>query len=398
MNIKNLAIVFAPNLIRPRVEKIEDILANSSTVNTLMVLLVEYYNFLFLDKELEESINQADQLPVMQPIKLPIQQPTPHKDDPKSSEPESPRNKDSKNRGVVKKTRHEVKKSKEDDGRPKRPKMKKKREGSDEFMKKLKFGTMRLATSLLEEQELACELQDIDKLSPSEVEALEQKLESKFKESKYQKHNARTVRKIQRIQSSNFSKLREIGESSKEKRLSIVITRSSSVKDMVKQPTESNDTPNQPEDKVSEPNDEIETETVDITEELNKLSIENTDVNEELNEEYYKFEDELDDILSEDDDLEKESSIEDSTASTNEQEEEEDEEEEEIIVRKSNVGLTKQPKQVDNVIEAVLSGNMTFFEGYLTDLKKMKRMERSKSKKQMMAKINGAKKFDDDDL
>jgi hypothetical protein len=55
MNATNLAIVFAPNLIRPKVETIDAILMNSSSVNKLIYMLIFHYEQLFLNKPLEED-------------------------------------------------------------------------------------------------------------------------------------------------------------------------------------------------------------------------------------------------------------------------------------------------------------------------------------------------------
>jgi hypothetical protein len=52
MNATNIAIVFAPNLIRPRLETMETILMSSSYVNQLIQMLIMYHDQLFLGKHL----------------------------------------------------------------------------------------------------------------------------------------------------------------------------------------------------------------------------------------------------------------------------------------------------------------------------------------------------------
>lgn len=51
MTIPNIAIVFAPNLMRPKVERIEAILTNSSSVNLIISLLIQHHEVLFHGKE-----------------------------------------------------------------------------------------------------------------------------------------------------------------------------------------------------------------------------------------------------------------------------------------------------------------------------------------------------------
>eukprot|EP01122_Echinamoeba_exundans_P008937 TRINITY_DN3046_c0_g5_i1.p1 TRINITY_DN3046_c0_g5~~TRINITY_DN3046_c0_g5_i1.p1 ORF type:complete len:691 (-),score=174.97 TRINITY_DN3046_c0_g5_i1:11-2056(-) len=52
MNATNIAIVFAPNLIRPRQETMETILMSSSYVNQLIQMLIMYHDQLFMGKDL----------------------------------------------------------------------------------------------------------------------------------------------------------------------------------------------------------------------------------------------------------------------------------------------------------------------------------------------------------
>ena len=65
MSIPNIAIVFAPNLMRPREERIEAILANSSSVNLIISLLIQHHEVLFHGKEFADHENSAD--PVLTP-------------------------------------------------------------------------------------------------------------------------------------------------------------------------------------------------------------------------------------------------------------------------------------------------------------------------------------------
>lgn len=65
MSIPNIAIVFAPNLMRPREERIEAILANSSTVNLIISLLIQHHEVLFHGKEFTDHENAGD--PVLTP-------------------------------------------------------------------------------------------------------------------------------------------------------------------------------------------------------------------------------------------------------------------------------------------------------------------------------------------
>jgi hypothetical protein len=55
MNATNLAIVFAPNLIRPKIETIDAILMNSSNVNKLIYMLIFHYEQMFLGKEVDND-------------------------------------------------------------------------------------------------------------------------------------------------------------------------------------------------------------------------------------------------------------------------------------------------------------------------------------------------------
>lgn len=65
MSVPNIAIVFAPNLMRPREERIEAILANSSSVNLIISLLIQHHEVLFHGKELQEQDAGAE--PVLTP-------------------------------------------------------------------------------------------------------------------------------------------------------------------------------------------------------------------------------------------------------------------------------------------------------------------------------------------
>lgn len=74
MSIPNIAIVFAPNLMRPREERIEAILANSSTVNLIISLLIQHHEVLFHGKEFADNENSADPILTPQLISLKMAQ------------------------------------------------------------------------------------------------------------------------------------------------------------------------------------------------------------------------------------------------------------------------------------------------------------------------------------
>lgn len=65
MSVPNIAIVFAPNLMRPREERIEAILANSSSVNMIISLLIQHHEVLFRGKEFQEQEGATE--PVLAP-------------------------------------------------------------------------------------------------------------------------------------------------------------------------------------------------------------------------------------------------------------------------------------------------------------------------------------------
>lgn len=65
MSVPNIAIVFAPNLMRPREERIEAILANSSSVNLIISLLIQHHEVLFHGKQFSENDSSHD--PVLTP-------------------------------------------------------------------------------------------------------------------------------------------------------------------------------------------------------------------------------------------------------------------------------------------------------------------------------------------
>lgn len=380
MNIRNLAIVFAPSLIRPKVERIEDILGNSSYVNTLVVLLIQYYNFIFLGKPLEGD--QEPQDVSLTPTLIPIEKARSIRDVSKEDAPKSsPRSK------KTEKKDKDVKKSK-------RVTVQDKPDGSDktedEFLAKLKYGTIKLANSLIEEQSILCELQDIDSLSPNEIEMIEKKLMSKVKETKVLRSRARKARMVQRSISSNFNRLRELNEQLSIKKEEDSLREKEKENDIQEQISKDEQGDNKEEINNNQENEDIINENIPNIEELNLSEI--TD----LQEDYYKFEEELDGILDSDEEEEEEQiNIEDvSSISTQEEEDErttlelEDVSSNTIDESESNISPFESFGNINNIIDAVLDGNMGMFQNYLGKFKTMGRIDRSKSRKQLLEKIN----------
>lgn len=371
MNIKNLAIVFAPSLIRPKVEKIEEILINSTYVNSLVVLLIQYYNFIFLGKPLDE--NEVPQEISNKPNLISLEK------------ARSIHGSEGGNDNVIKdsKPKKSEKRSKDQKKSKKvmmidEPKERPNDKLEDNFLKTLKHGTIKLANSLLEEQSILCELQDIDSLSPNEIEMLERKLITKVKETKVLKSKARKARIVQRSISSNFNRLRELNEQK-------LLNNGNEVENNI-------------------PIDIQDIEKVSITQELN-ISNENVEVNnngdenqgvvqideldvfEDLNDEYFKFEDELDGILNSDDEEEDLPKVDEDLSLTVQ-------EDEETNISKS---FDMSP-DISSIVDAVLDGNMGIFHNYLGEFKTMGRIDRSKSKRQLMSKINFVEKEENDSL
>jgi hypothetical protein len=72
MTIPNIAIVFAPNLMRPKVERIEAILTNSSSVNLIISLLIQHHEVLFHGKEFvdDDSVPEVVLSPQLISLKM----------------------------------------------------------------------------------------------------------------------------------------------------------------------------------------------------------------------------------------------------------------------------------------------------------------------------------------
>jgi hypothetical protein len=295
MSIPNIAIVFAPNLMRPKVERIEAILTNSSSVNMIISLLIQHHEVLFHGKEFQDDENATEVVLSPQLISLKMAQSLHGKTGPgiqtaategtgapSALPPVSPRGEKPRSEtvssgttvgnsgdssphstltpGAKKSTRKVGEKpmkrsqtvsSPSTSADTKKPKIKREKSGTapeefsefttedldnaamaleggggrqmkrkksrknnsakdDQFFDTLKKGTMRLAANLLEEQELVLEMAELEGLTTEEKEALQAKVVKKVTESKSLRDHTRKQRQVQRTQTSNFSKLREM--------------------------------------------------------------------------------------------------------------------------------------------------------------------------------------------
>lgn len=391
MGVANLAIVFAPNLMRPREESFESVVAHSSSINTLIMLLIQHYSFLFLDKEYVDEGVDIDAVTL-----VPIKKPTTLK---KSKTLSSSGSESEDNKVMKKKTSNktnDIKRSrkasvlndstKESLSPPNEKKdnrrivplsdsrAKKKNLKDSDFMNTLKSDTLKLMTSLMEEKELALVLEEEDNLTKEEKLELEKKIKEKINQTKLNKSKARRVRKIQRNHSTSLGVRRSnkkrdgLAESSKDgskDRKRFLTTSSSEIKNAENGKNEDSSSKYGTLSKSSgESSNETDNEYLPI-----------------ITEDDIKFEEELDDLLKsvDDDDIEEMKS---SLLSSNE-----------ISDKETETETDDEPdlkQTIDNVIDKVLEGDMSAFQKYLGDMGKMQRMQRTKSKKLVYNKINRA--------
>lgn len=411
MGVRNLSIVFAPNLIRPKVENIEEILANSSAVNTLMMLLIQYYGNIFLNKEFEEL--EAPQEAVLSPHLISLKKARSiHKNESlsysgsdgvdesvlSSSVPQSVRN---RSKSVMKKTRSKetmssslddetLMKVRRKESRRNVPqsitakqKVKKKEKADDtEFLDTLRKGTLKLASSLIEEKELEIEAACLDEMPEEGRKHVEIKLKNKIVESKQLKKKARKARRLRRIQSTDHSRSRSISKAKSDVKNphSSGLSRTKSTFDRVEKDDKKLRTSSS-DNKISRKykhNKDPSTSSVDSDVKSTTSLTSVTSSDDPLYIEDPKFDEELDEILSSDEDDEILNTIKD----------------DDIVKSTSELSLKDEGKEdsdlegsLDDLISAVLSGNVDTLNEFLGKMPKMKQMERKKSKKKIVSRL-----------
>jgi hypothetical protein len=523
MTIPNIAIVFAPNLMRPRVERIESILTNSSSVNMIISLLIQHHEVLFRGKEFVEDDAGAEVVLSPQLISLKLAQSihgktggstpairtttttnsadgdkppiSPRGEKPpaslNASTPGAKRstpataaanNTTTTRRGPADKPmkrsqtvssptsssasdpKKKLKREKsaaggpEDDfsditvedldsaalalegtssatgsgsGGAKLVRRKKSRRGNmssgggsggvkdDQFFDTLKKGTMRLAATLLEEQEMVLEIAELEGLTAEEKAALQAKVAKKITESKTLRDNTRKQRQVQRTQ-SNFTKLRELKPSNGHKR-SVSSDKASgaaingddatgSAKKTSKKPRKPNGTTGSGEISAAlhSPHSPSPAQSSLDLSHSETSSVADNDMPElELDPAMAQFEEELDRQLSMEEDKPLAKLLESSS---------DDSDEEDIDYELLNAilppplpipgaisgdaawagssapigggGDDTDPEEEERVAEAVMEGDMQHFQEYLGQMKRKKRLERTASSKKILSRMS----------
>lgn len=379
MGVANLAIVFAPNLMRPKEESFESVVAHSSYINQLVMLLIQHYSYLFLDKEyVEEDVDiEAVQLVPLSPnSNVRLKRAKTISSSGSESEEKPLKKKTSNKTNELKKSRKaSISESSSKDSLSPREKKsdKKKNKDSNDFMNTLKSDTLKLMTSLMEEKELELIVKEEDNLTPEEKLELEKKLSAKIKETKVNRTKARRVRSLQRNLSAKVG-IKKTTKKKQEnnKKLSLI---------------SEDEEPSLDEKKVRK-NKSVDEKSKGKYNTLSKSSGESsnetsTEYQPIVTEEDIKFEEELDELLNsvDDEDIE---NMKSSLLSSNETSEKTDDSEtdndEELDIK----------QKIDDVIDKVMEGDMSAFQKYLGEMSRMQRIQRTKSKKHIYRKLNRA--------
>jgi hypothetical protein len=221
MTAQNIAIVFAPNLIRPKIETYEIILTHSTYVNRLIQLLIVYYDQIFLGKPLPPECASFESPSTA--VTKHFQEPNLKTDKKETSKKKSPRRGDDSGKNVTH-TDASSNVSREQSAsvspqqqaklneQNKSTKLRKSRDRKiqrkmtvaetspnvraevsfdiktpatkDVFYNTLKVGTAKLARALIEEQELVLEVNDLDSLPEDERKKAETELMKKLERVK----------------------------------------------------------------------------------------------------------------------------------------------------------------------------------------------------------------------
>jgi len=511
MSVPNIAIVFAPNLMRPKVERIESILTNSSSVNLIISLLIQHHEVLFHGKEFQDAEAGADVVLSPQLISLKMAQSLHSKtgslsapvspgsvptspgrlDDqahtsaelnPVSPRGPKPRGESNAEPGTPNSlsVSHPAKRSSSSASRKssdkpirrsqtvsspttvtsggdkkkgkrgaaadqdefsditvddlnsaslalegtlgsesdaakqhtREVKRKKSRRGNistgggsasgakdDQFLDTLKKGTIRLAATLLEEQELVLEMAEIDVLSVEERHAVEAKVAKKISESKSLRDNSRKQRQVQRTQTSNFTHLRDgmIHKRSASSDKSVTSDEDSGAKKtkkVKKSPStiaaESGSSTPLPASAAPSPSPSSLDVPQPDSEASSVVDIENDPA-------IAQFEEELDRQLSLEDEK--------NPLSPSPSDSESDSPDFELLhavlplplptygdVSISGdaawVGNINESSEEDRVAEAIMEGDMQHFHEYLGSMKRKKRLDRSVSKKKILSRMS----------
>jgi len=268
----------------------------------------------------------------------------------------------------------------------------------DQFYDTLKKGTVRLAATLLEEQELVLEMAEIDVLTVEERHAVEDKVAKKISESKSLRDNSRKQRQVQRTQTSNFTRLRDT--KSHKRSVSSEKPLTNSDEDGIKRPKKVKKTPSS----IGEPSSGTSTPAVPSpspspSPSLHIDSETSSAVDIENDPAIAQFEEELDRELSLEDDN---PLVQASDSSDSDSDSPDFELLHAAIPPPLSISDSRyvsgdaawagehepEGSEEERVVEAIMEGDMLHFQQYLGSMKRKKRLERSASKKKILSRMS----------
>jgi hypothetical protein len=204
MTSTNIAIVFAPNLIRPRVETYTVVITNSPSVNRLLALMIDNHERLFANvrsprgEPAEEgstkiAVSARGARPPSSSVGSPGGELSPRRtrsdnglkfspgdNSPKVADPKGQKAKDKQDKAAKKEKKTRIKKKGKSPSTGDAMQLVKSEDPKETFINTLKMGTRKLAAALLEEQELVVQMAELNVMSPKEREGIEQQIITKL--------------------------------------------------------------------------------------------------------------------------------------------------------------------------------------------------------------------------